>query len=194
MRNYHNPFITCLEEKPSEWHIRRELPAPGDSGPLTKIISKGKISVGYRTTKSTTTIETVDPNEKSKDARGKTIDDKKKTVTAPPQKQIQQPIETPDDNKIPEEILYIEMKREFELKIAELFSVPSSPNPAAYLYEVANMLKEVDKIREDKDKSPQKLNRVSNKDMAKSSPNMTRPDSEMEEISVISAERAKIEM
>lgn len=103
-----------------------------------------------------------------------------------------------DDMLSEEKRLFNNINNEFVIRITELFSTPSGVSPIPYIFEVNDLVKEVDAADEDQrkppEKNPKKVVSKVLKDTIKPSKEIMWQSSDRDEFgSIDSAERAKIE-
>lgn len=103
-----------------------------------------------------------------------------------------------DDTFLEEKRLFNNINNEFSIRVTELFSLPSGVSPIPYIFEVNDMVKEVEASDEDQKKPPEKnpkkvVSKVI-KDTIKPSKEIMWQSSDRDEFgSIDSAEKAKIE-
>lgn len=104
-----------------------------------------------------------------------------------------------DENFTGEKELFNKINTEFVIQITDLFSLPSGVNPVPYIFEVNDMVKEVDASEEDQrkppEKNPKKVVSKVIRDTIKPSKEIMWQSPDRDEFgSIDSAERIKIEM
>lgn len=172
--------------KPSEWLMYRDIPTPIPAGPIARSPSKTN-----PTTKAVISKK-IKPNP-SEDLAAL----KKKNELNVPKADFTD--DDADETFSEEKRLYNNINTEFGIRVTDLFSIPSGANPIPYIFEINDMVKEVDASDEDQKKPPEKnpkkvVSKVI-KDTIKPSKEIMWQSTDRDEFgSIDSAERAKTEM
>ncbi|XP_047545055.1 ankyrin repeat and MYND domain-containing protein 1-like [Vanessa atalanta] len=172
------PAPPPVEQKVFEWNIIRDPLSTSAGGTLTKIPSKIARNMSSKKIKSLLSIKDQSPIKKKTDPQPKILD--------------------PEDDPFSEELrLYNDVSREYCIKVTDSFILPNGANAISYLFDVNDMVKEIEANEEDQrkaEKVPKKVSSKVIKETMKTSKEAMWDTNEKEKVSIDSAEKLKIDM
>ncbi|XP_046974628.1 uncharacterized protein LOC124540866 [Vanessa cardui] len=172
------PAPPPVEQKVFEWNLIRDPLSASAGGTLTKIPSKIARNMSSKKIKSLLSLKDQFPTKKKPDLQPRIID--------------------PDDEPFSEEFrLYNDISSEYCIKVTDSFTLPNGANAISYLFDVNDMVKEIDANEDDQKKSekvPKKIPSKVIKETMKTSKEAMWDGNEKEKVSIDSTEKLKIDI
>lgn len=172
-------FIAITEQKVFEWNITREQAALPLAGVMMKIPSKTR-NLSSKKIKSLISIDQSTSRRKTE-----------------PLPTLPEQTDEDSDTSSEENKLYNCLNQEFCIKVTDAFTFSKNTNPISYLFDVNDMVKEIEANEEEKKQPEKNIKKVTSKvlkDTIKASKEVIQKENLEKEESLSSIEKQKINM